>query len=613
MYITPEDIHIQNVVVIPARKNVYDNDLIKDALIKYGAVAVAHNANFDEEKYFNPVYSALYYNGNNQPDHSVCIVGWDDNFSRNNFNPFNKPEGDGAWIVKNSWGSDWADGGYFYVSYYDTSIAFDSNVAFIINNDSYNRIYQHDVGGLGEWSGAAKYYANLFVADEDELIGAVGTFFDGAGKDYELTISVNNVDVYTQKGVSKFGGYETIKLDKLIQIKKGDVFLIGFKNRMFYTNLLRIHVQKNQSFASADGKVWEDLYYGEAIAILKDYTVSDINITKSLEKYYTNDTPFVAEVGPGEEVIFEFNGENYTVKADENGLAKLEIDVDVGEYPITTTYNNISIVNYVIIKSTIISSNVTRGYNSNYNYKLQVVDASGKPLSKTTVAIAVNGKFKKYVSDNSGYISIPFTKLTKKQTITVINPVTGDNKETKIFVKSRFSGAGNVVMYYFDGSKFEARIVGDDGNFVGKNKVVTIKLNKKTYKVKTNSKGYVTLKIPKTLKPKSYKLTATYKGQTIKKTIKVKQNLKTSKYTVKKSAKKLIVKATLKNGKKTLKGKKITLKINGKKIKAKTNKKGVAKLTIKKNVIKKLKVGKKYKMQVTYLKNTIKTTLKVKR
>ena len=54
-------------------------------------------------------------------------------------------------------------------------------------------------------------------------------------------------------------------------------------------------------------------------------------------------------------------------------------------------------------------------------------------------------------------------------------------------------------------------------------------------------------------------------------------------------------------------------KINGKKIKAKTNKKGVAKLTIKKNVIKKLKVGKKYKMQVTYLKNTIKTTLKVKR
>ena len=50
----------------------------------------------------------------------------------------------------------------------------------------------------------------------------------------------------------------------------------------------------------------------------------------------------------------------------------------------------------------------------------------------------------------------------------------------------------NVAMYYFDGSKFKARIVGDDGKFVGKNQVVTIKLNKKTYKVKTNKKGVAT-------------------------------------------------------------------------------------------------------------------------
>ncbi len=142
---------------------------------------------------------------------------------------------------------------------------------------------------------------------------------------------------------------------------------------------------------------------------------------------------------------------------------------------------------------------------------------------------------------------------------------------------------------------------------------MTIKLNKKTCHVKTNANGYVTLKIPSTTKLGSYKLTATYKGQTIKKTIKVKQNLKTSKYTVKKSAKKLTVKATLKNGKIAGKNKKITLKLNGKKFTAKTNKNGIAKFTIKKNVIKKLKAGKKYTMKVTYLKNTIKTTLNVKR
>ncbi len=614
LYITPDDIHIQNVVVIPPRNNAQDNDLIKNALINYGAVAAVHRAEFDEDGiYYNPVYSAIYYNGKLSSDHMVCIVGWDDNFSRNNFNPNNRPPADGAWIVKNSWGTDWGDGGYFYVSYYDTSIANNPSVAYIINNDSYNRIYQHNVGGIGEWSETAKYYANKFIADEDELIAAVGTFFDGAGKNYEFSISVNNVEVYTQNGISKFGGYETIKLDKFVQIKKGDTFLIKFKNMLFYDRLLRIHVEKDQSFASSDGKTWKDLSTEDIVAILKAYTVSDINITKNLESYYNNETIFVAQVGPGEEVIFEFNGENATRIADVNGLANLTIDVDVGGYPITTYYNNISIVNYVLIKSTIVSSDVTRGYNSNYNYKLQLLDSSGNPLNKTAVPIAINGKFKNYTCDESGYITLPFTKLTKQQTITVVNPVTGDNRLTKIVVKSRFSGASNVAMYYFDGSKFKARIVGDDGNFVGKNQVVTIKLNKKTYKVKTDSKGYVTLKIPNTLKPKSYKLTATYKGQTIKKTIKVKQNLKTNKYSVKKSAKKLVVKATLKNGKTALKNKKITLKIKGKKITAKTNKKGIAKFTIKKNIIKKLKAGKKYTMQVTYLKNTIKTTLKVKR
>ena len=613
VYSTPEDIHIQNVVVIPPIKNVLGIDSIKTALMKYGAVAVTHYAEFDEDKYYNPVYSAQYYNDTNgSTNHVVCIVGWDDNFSKNNF--VAHPPGDGAWIVKNSWGTNWGENGYFYVSYYDTSIAtLSDSVAYIITNDSYNRIYQHDVGGVGEWSPNAKYYANRFVADEDELIAAVGTFFQNAGDEYQISIAVNDIDVYVQNGVSKFGGYETINLDKFIQIKKGDSFVVVFKNKMYYVDNLRIHLQKNQSFVSTDGNDWADLMGQDIVAVVKAYTVSDFNITKNLVKYYGNDTPFVAHVGANETVIFEFEDENYTVVADENGLAKLPIDCDVGVYSIATNYNNISIVNYVVVKSTILSSNVTRGYNSNYNYKVQILSSAGTPLNNTQIPVSINKIFKNYTSDASGYITIPFKKLTAQQTIIVVNPSNADNKMTKIVVKSRFVGASNVAMYYFDGSKFKARIVGDDGKYVGKNQVVAIKLNKKTYKVKTDSKGYITLKIPNTLKPKSYKLKATYKGQTITKTIKVKQNLKTSKYTLKKSAKKLTVKAILKNGKKPVKGKKITLKVNGKKISAKTNKYGVAKITIKKNIIKKLKAGKKYTMQLTYLKNTIKTSLKVKR
>jgi hypothetical protein len=82
---------------------------------------------------------------------------------------------------------------------------------------------------------------------------------------------------------------------------------------------------------------------------------------------------------------------------------------------------------------------------------------------------------------------------------------------------------------------------------------------------------------------------------------------------VKKSAKKLVIRATLKINGKAVKGKKLKFKFNGKTYKAKTNKKGVAKITIKKNVLKKLKVGKKVKYQVTYDKTTKTVSVKVKK
>ncbi|MDO5831855.1 MAG: hypothetical protein Q4Q14_03355 [Methanobrevibacter sp.] len=123
-----------------------------------------------------------------------------------------------------------------------------------------------------------------------------------------------------------------------------------------------------------------------------------------------------------------------------------------------------------------------------------------------------------------------------------------------------------------------------------------------------NKNGIAKIKITQT--PKKYTITTTYKGKSVKNTVTVKQVLKTTKVKVKKTAKKFTLKATLKINGKLVKGKTIKFKLNGKTYTAKTNSKGVAQKTLNKKVIKKLKKGKTYTVKVTYLKDTIKTTVK---
>ncbi len=88
--------------------------------------------------------------------------------------------------------------------------------------------------------------------------------------------------------------------------------------------------------------------------------------------------------------------------------------------------------------------------------------------------------------------------------------------------------------------------------------------------------------------------------------------LTASKVTVKKTARKFVLQAKLKINGKLVKGKKITFKFKGKTYRAKTNSKGIAKVIIKKNVVKKLKKGKTYAVKVSYLKDSVKSSVKVK-
>ena len=619
-FVPGESYHIQDAVIIPERKNALDNDKLKEALIEYGGLTVHLYGASSNNEYYNPDTHAQYYNGEGSGNHIVTLVGWDDNYSKDNFNI--KPQGDGAWICKNSWGTDWGEDGYFYVSYYDTTFSTDTtSVGYIINNiENYNGLYQYDIGAFDRFlhdKGEIINFVNTYNAYDYELIKAVGTYFDEVGQPYTVNIYVDGAVVYTQTGKSTHAGFETIKLDKQISIDEGQQFSVGIQtDSMPLLEDTRIHFESGKSMAYfADESVY-DLGIRGKTACIKAYTVVNPNHEEDKSQYYTKNANLTLYSNAGGKTISVYKeGKKLGSATVKDGKASFNFSLETGKYSAITSYDDGDIVEGFEIKNTIeVADSVKIGYNTILNIDAQFYDENGVELFYRNVTFKVDGKtYTGTIDNNEGMLHLTLSDMSiGKHTVILQNPVTLEESVTTIQVVSRFSGNSNVDMFYADGSSFKVRAYDNYGEPVGANQIVTIKLNKATYNVKTNSNGYAILKIPDTVKPGTYALTATYAGQTIKNTVKVKQVLKLAKVTVKKSAKKLLIKATLK-GKTIIKGKTLTFKFNGKTYAAKTDKKGIAKITINKSVLNKLKVGKKVTYQVTYLKNTVKQTVKVKK
>ena len=259
--------HIQNILWID-RNDYLDNDGIKFALLNYGAVSVS--CNFSSSFANGPNY---YYTGTDGRNHAVTTVGWNDTYSASNFRT--APPGDGAWIVKNSWGTGSGDKGYYYVSYYDTRFAIGHQecFCFVLNNSvKYRKTYQYDIVGMSDWlynesASNGIWYKNVFNSTDDEVLAAFSTYFNEK-TNYIAYVYVNDELVNIQEG-SAYNGYCTIKLSKYISLKKGDKFEIVLNVHSDDISIIPIsesssskrdYALEGVSFFSFDGESWEDLY-----------------------------------------------------------------------------------------------------------------------------------------------------------------------------------------------------------------------------------------------------------------------------------------------------------------------------------------------------------------
>ncbi|SFL59699.1 Protein of unknown function [Methanobrevibacter olleyae] len=322
-------------------------------------------------------------------------------------------------------------------------------------------------------------------------------------------------------------------------------------------------------------------------------------------------------------LLVDVNGKHYYAPV-ENGTASLAIPgLAPGNYSATVTYTGDD--NYAsVTKTTTISvpSNVpdnafdipktSESSSATYSVKLPP-DATGY------LEVDVDGT--KYVAAlNNGFASVTVAGLSEgKHNVTVT--YTGDGKYSSVRKSTtlnvhipvyKITKNKNVAAIYSAKTSYKVLIT-KDGKAVGAGEKVTIKYNGKTYTVKTDSKGYASLKLNTKIKVKKYTITATYKGVKVSNKVTIKHVIKASNKKVKKSKKVTKVKVSLKkvNGK-YLKAKKLKIKFSGKNYKVKTNKKGVATWKVKKSMLKKLKVGKKYKYKVTYGKDSLTKKLTIK-
>lgn len=247
-------LYVDSCYTVPAT----DAKAIKELITKNGSLYMnICSGCITNEVYYNPATAAAYL-PTGSIDHFVSIVGWDDNYSKDNF--VTTPPGDGAWIIKNSWGSEGGEDGFFYLSYYDFAIN-DNNCATSITVNKqrpYDRIYQYDGGaGLEPVEDVSDVLIN-FTAQGNESITGVrikpvgninwGTYYcsDWAFDSANATVCVYDGSfddqkaeadpIYTQEYKVKYPDYQTIKFDDKIDLKKNQQYhlVVSFDHPVYY-------------------------------------------------------------------------------------------------------------------------------------------------------------------------------------------------------------------------------------------------------------------------------------------------------------------------------------------------------------------------------------------
>ncbi|WP_432626622.1 lectin like domain-containing protein [Brotaphodocola sp.] len=282
--------HVQEIRLLPSG----DREAIKRAVYTTGGVQSSLYTELQKDgndtAYYNQNTQAYCYPGDEAPNHDVVIVGWDDDFPAENFTT--EVPGDGAYLCENSWGTQFGEAGYFYVSYYDRNLG-KTNLLYSKTEDpdNYSRIYQSDLcGWLGQigYGEETVWAANVYQSGETaENVCAVGFYATDSNTEYEVYVipdipknqesakaklsagGAKKTKFLCGKGTVDDAGYYTISLDRQVQVLPGTRFAVMVRLKTpgavhpaaveYDTGdgRFRVDLSDGEGYVSPDGTMWE--------------------------------------------------------------------------------------------------------------------------------------------------------------------------------------------------------------------------------------------------------------------------------------------------------------------------------------------------------------------
>lgn len=212
---------------------------IKGAIWKYGSLALTMGYIYGADgRSTDKTLDNYYYPYGYATNHDVTIVGWDDNYPASSFDY--TPKGNGAWLVKNSWGAYNTNGGYFWCSYYEPTLAAAYSYEMQSASSYDNNYFYSNMPYIGAY-GTNKRNQKVSLANTYTM-KASGTGYEKITK---IGFGISNYDVKyslqlyrnsksgkptsgtkllskAQTGKLAHCGYVTIDLKNPVYVKSGD-------------------------------------------------------------------------------------------------------------------------------------------------------------------------------------------------------------------------------------------------------------------------------------------------------------------------------------------------------------------------------------------------------